>query len=72
MLLLAALALAASPPAAPVRAAGASARATASIRILSGVSIRWGEASPELPKLRQTFLRGAHGEVQPIRLVEFE
>ena len=72
MLLLAALAIAAPSPAAPARATAASARATASIRILSGVSIRWGEASPDLPKLRLTNLRGAHGEVQPIRLVEFE
>lgn len=77
MLLLTAAALAASAPQAtpvpaPTRTASATVRATASVRILNGTSISWGQMSPELPKVRVTRLRGADGVAQPIRLIEFE
>ena len=73
MLSLIAAALVASTSAAtPSRPVGATARATASIRILSSASIRWGQSAPDLPKVRVTRLRGATGEPQPIRLIEFE
>ena len=73
MILLAAAAIAATAPAtAPARPVGATARATASVRIISGASISWGKASADQPKIRLTQVRGAAGDSQPIRLVEFE
>ena len=77
MILLAAAAIAASAPAtapasAPARPVGATVRATASVRIISGASISWGKASADQPKIRLTQVRGAAGDSQPIRLVEFE
>ena len=76
MLLLASAALAASAPqtvpAAPSRPASATVRATASVRILNGASISWGQVSADLPKIRVARLRGADGGTQPIRLIEFE
>lgn len=77
MLLLATVALAASAPqtvpaAAPTRPASATVRATASVRILNGASISWGQVSADLPKIRVARLRGADGGTQPIRLIEFE
>ena len=76
MLLLAAATLAASSPqtvtAAPSRPVSAAVRATASVRILNGVSISWGQVSGDLPKIRVARLRGADGGTQPIRLIEFE
>ena len=72
-MLAAAAAIAVSPPGAgEARSASATVRATASVRILSGVSIRWGSTSSELPKLRLSHIRGVSGPPQPIRLVEFE
>lgn len=77
MLLLAAVAIAASAPQAapvppPARTASATVRGTASVRILNGASISWGQMSPDLPKVRVTRLRGADGGAQPVRLIEFE
>lgn len=72
MLILVAAALAASPsPRALARPAGATVQATASIRIISGASVRWAEMSDDLPKIRVTKLRGG-SEPQPLRLVEFQ
>ena len=77
MILLAAAAIASSAPAAgpateAARPVGATARATATVRIISGASISWGKASADQPKIRLTQLRGGAGDSQPIRLVEFE
>lgn len=77
MFLLAAAAIAASAPQAtpgpaPSRTASATVRATASVRILNGTNIHWGQMSPGLPKVRVTRLRGADGGAQSIRLIEFE
>lgn len=63
---------ASSPETAPARPVSATVRATASVRILSGVSIRWGAASSELPKMHLSQMRDASGAAQPIHLVEFE
>ncbi len=77
MFLLAAAAIAASSPGSapertPVASVRATASATASVRILSSVGIRWGEPSADLPRMRLTQLRGSGGDLQPIRLIEFE
>jgi hypothetical protein len=73
MLLLAAAALAASTvPDGPVRPPGATVRATASVRILSSATIRFDEPGAGLPRIRLSQLRGPAGELQPIRLIEFE
>ena len=73
MLLLAAAALAAtaSPNGTPP-AAGATVRATASVRILSSATIRFDHLEAGLPRLRLSQVRTADGERQPIRLIEFE
>jgi hypothetical protein len=76
MLMLAAAAAAAiavpAPDAADRRPAGATVRATASVRIISGATISWSAASNGQPRLRLSQVRDASGTVQPIRLVEFE
>ena len=61
-----------SPDIAAARPAGASVRATASVRILSSVTISWGATAKDLPKMRLTRLRDASGAEQPIQLIEFE
>ncbi len=71
MLLAAAIAVPA-PEAAPAPPVRATVRATASVRIISGVTIAWGTASSDVPKLRVTKVRDATGAAQPIRLIEFE
>lgn len=73
MLTLAAAVIAASAPAAAApRPAGATVRATASVRIISGATIHWSQTSGELPPLRVIQLREVGGERQPIHLIEFE
>lgn len=62
----------AAPDAAPAPPVRATVRATASVRILSGVAINWGSASSDLPKVRLTQVRDTTGAAQPIRLIEFE
>ena len=73
LMLAAAAAIALSPTEAPQpRTAGASVRATASVRILSSATIRWNETSADLPRLRLTQIRDASGSLKPISLIEFE
>ena len=73
MLLLAALAMAASAPDAPPPSPTAvSARARASVRILSAVRVDFSPgANATGPVLRDAVVRIA-GQAQPARLVEFE
>jgi len=61
-----------SPDPAPAPPIRATVRATASVRVLSGVTISWGTASGDLPKMRVAQVRDASGAAQPIRLIEFE
>ena len=72
MLLLASAALAMSAPQPPSRPAGASAQATATIRIISGARLRLGQ-QPEATgsTLRRSIIR-IQGEAHPARLIEFE
>lgn len=73
MLLFAAALIAASTPdAVAPRPVGASVRATASVRIISGTTISWNDISGEQPRMRLTQVRDATGTAQPIRLIEFE
>ena len=73
MLLLAAAAIAASSaPTGNSRPVGATVRATVSVRILSSATIRFDDPQAGLPRLRLSQVRGADGERQPIRLIEFE
>ena len=73
LMLAAAAAIVASPTEAPQpRPASALVQATASVRILSSVTIRWNETSADLPRLRLTLIRDANGGLKPIRLIEFE
>ncbi len=72
MLALAAAIAAPPPDTAGTRPAGATVRATASIRILSGASISWRAPSAGLPVLRSSMVRAADGRAQSIRLIEFE
>jgi len=70
MVLLFAAALVSSAPAHPV---GASAPATATIRILTAVQINFGASGNEgVPAPRETILKTADGNAQPAKLVEFQ
>jgi hypothetical protein len=70
MVLLFAAALVSSPPAHP---AAASAQATATIRVLTAVEVKFGSpASAGAPPARDTVLRAADGISQPAKLVEFQ
>jgi len=73
MLLLAAATLAAAAPDSAQRTAtGATVQAQATIRIISGVRLSFGEErNQDAPPARATILR-TEGSVQPARLIEFE
>jgi hypothetical protein len=74
MLLLAAIAaMSASAQNAPAAPVGASVRAQATIRIITGAFLRLGEgaASGDAPKAQATVVH-SDGGVQPARLIEFE
>ena len=71
MVLLAAAVLAASPP--PTPRFTASAQATATIRILSAVSIKFGAAGNlGAPPPRVSLIRLADGTRQTAKLIEFQ
>lgn len=72
MLTAAAIIAVPAPDASPAPPVRATVRATASVRILPGVTISWVTASSDLPKMRLTQVRDATGATQPIRLIEFE
>jgi hypothetical protein len=70
MVLLLAIALTSSIPAHPV---GASAQATATIRVLSAVQIKFSSTGTDgVPPLRDATVRTADGTLQPAKLVEFQ
>jgi hypothetical protein len=69
--LAATLAAAADQP--PRRPAGASAQAIATIRIVSGSTVRFEDLEKSAPaRLRETRLRSADGVVQVAKVVEFQ
>jgi hypothetical protein len=74
MLWLVASAAALSAPVQPPRWApsGAVAQATASVRIISGVRLKFGDENPQAPKARDRKVRTEDGLVRPARLIEFE
>jgi hypothetical protein len=72
MLLLASAALALSAPQAPSRPVGASARATASIRIISGARVQLGRQPDASGSRVRTSTVRVLGAAQPATLIEFE
>ena len=74
MLLTVAAAIAASPTLPQAPSAGVSVQATATIRIISGARLHFGEqaqADADVPPPRKTIIRIGDTE-QPARLTEFE
>jgi hypothetical protein len=72
MLFLAAI-IAAASPAQPARPVGASVQARATIRILSGAELNFGEVPPSTSYvLRDSIIRAADAEAQRAKLVEFQ
>lgn len=72
-LLLALAALAAATADQPAARPGASAQATATIRVLSGSAIRFEEVEKDSPaSLRDTQVRSSDGSLQTVRVVEFQ
>lgn len=70
MLLLLATVLASSAPTHPV---GASAQATATIRVVSAVEIKFGsKQTVGVPPAQDTVIKGADGTSQPAKIVEFQ
>jgi hypothetical protein len=70
MVILAAAALASLPPSQPVRAA---VQATASIRVIRGVQLKFGASfNPDAPPARECVLKAADGTVRRAKLIEFE
>ena len=73
MLFLAAMIAAAAPAAQPARPVGASVQARATIRILSGAELHFGEVPPSVSYvLRDSIIRAADSEAQRAKLVEFQ
>jgi hypothetical protein len=75
MLLLAAAAIAASPPqTVPGTGTGVSVQAIATVRIISGVRLSFGKDQSEtgVPRPRQTIIHTADAQEQPANLIEFE
>jgi hypothetical protein len=71
--LVAAALVSAAPQTPPSASAGASAQARATIRIISGVELHFGKASPAQDLLpRDTIVRSADGDNQPAKLIEFQ
>ena len=72
MLLLAAAALVASPsPNAVHQGNGPVVQARATVRIISGARLEWGEGQAGVPKERKTVIRTTSGP-QQATLIEFE
>jgi len=70
MMILAAAALASLPPSEPVRAG---VQATATIRVIRGVQLKFGAASnADAPPARECVLKTADGTVHRAKLIEFE
>lgn len=70
MLLLAAATLVTAPP--PPRVS-ASVQATATIRVVSGVTLKLdGSPNPDAPPAREIVLKAADGSTQPMKVIEFQ
>jgi hypothetical protein len=74
MILLAAAAAASfSAPPAPSNRAAAVVQATAIIRVISGVQVKFGAPSnPGAPPPRETAVKAADGTIHPAKLIEFQ
>ena len=71
LLLAAVLATASTPPAAP--APSATAQATATIRVITGVRLTFNAAvNPGAPAAHDAVVRQADGASQPAKLIEFQ
>jgi hypothetical protein len=71
MVVLAAVLLAATPP--QPRPVGAAVQATATIRVIRAVHLKFGGArSGDAPAPRSSSVKGADGSVQTASLIEFE
>jgi hypothetical protein len=68
MLLILAAALANVPPA----TGSVTVRATATIRVVQAVRIRFGQLGSDLPRPRETVIRTAEGTAAPAKLIEFQ
>jgi hypothetical protein len=51
---------------------GAVVQARASVRVISGVSLKLGSANPDAPRPRETRLTASDGTTRPARLIEFQ
>ena len=70
MLLVAAAALVTAPPQSRV---SASVQATATIRVVSGVTLKLdGSPNPGAPPAREIVLKAADGTRQPVKIIEFQ
>ena len=70
MLLLAAATLVTAPPQPRV---SASVQATATIRVVSGVTLKLdGSPNPDAPPAREIVLKAADGSTQPMKVIEFQ
>jgi hypothetical protein len=70
MLFLAAAALAITSPAPPVSAV---AQATATIRVITGVTLKLdGSPNPNAPTARDSLVKSADGTSRPAKLIEFQ
>jgi hypothetical protein len=73
MLFLAAAAIAASVPQAPARTpVAATVQARVTIRILSGATVRFGQARDDNEGTRRTTMIQAEGSARPANLIEFQ
>ena len=69
MVILAAAALASLPPSQLVRAA---VQATATIRVIRGVQLKFGRDNPGAPPARECVLKTADGSSQRAKIIEFQ
>ena len=74
MILLAATALSTtSPPDSQPSRSAVTAQATATIRVISGVTLKLGEAiNPGAPPTQDTIVHAPDGTIVPARLIEFQ
>ena len=75
MLLVTAVAIAASSPQTPPLASvGSTVQATATIRVISGVRLSFGreQESADIPRPRLTLIHTADAQQQPASLIEFQ
>ena len=69
MVILAAAALASLPPSSTAKIA---VQATATIRVIRGVQLKFGRDNPDAPPARECVLKTADGSAQHAKLIEFQ